>query len=233
MPATSSAGTAMAVLVLRVLLQLALPLADAQPSEVGGVFGLVYGGWFYRTLDGTGPSAALGGGVSGHSRCQSGAIAIPDGCELMPDEADLRTNVIAPYCWGTHGLHTAGESYWGSWAAGTSYGPPGESWRSNENQSCSGRTCSVSGCSRRILAKCSYDPSPPPCAAGTAGEAGSCADCAAGRHQPSAEQETCIACVTGRYQNAAGSSAAACIACGAGSYRGSEAGTAANQCITW
>ena len=215
--------------VLALLLAALAGGAHAQEvQEVGGVSGILYDGLFYRTLDGTGPNAAYNEGVSGHESCQTGAIAIPDGYELMPDDADLVTNVIAGYCWGTHVLHTAVNPYGGSCYPSHQ----GVAWNSGLIPTCTSSGCSASSCSLRVLIRCSAQ-STPPCAAGTAGSPGSCTDCAAGRHQPSAEQETCIACATGRYQNAAGSSASACIACGAGSYRGSEAGTAANQCITW
>ena len=212
--------------VLALLLAALAGGAHAQEvQEVGGVSGILYDGLFYRTLDGTGPNAAYNQGVSGHTSCQNGRIAIPSGYELMPDEEDLVSNVIYGYCWGTHVVHTAVEAYGGDCYHNSVYS-------SNYSPDCTSSGCSVRGCSLRVLIRCSTQ-STPPCAAGTAGSPGSCTDCAAGRHQPSAEQETCIACATGRYQNAAGSSASACIACGAGSYRGSEAGTAANQCITW
>ena len=67
--------------------------------------------------------------------------------------------------------------------------------------------------------KCGNSPPPPPCAAGTSGSPGSCADCAAGQHQPSAGQESCTSCPAGQYQGSTGQQG--CADCSAGQYQGS------------
>ena len=67
--------------------------------------------------------------------------------------------------------------------------------------------------------RCSGSSPPPPCAAGTSGSPGSCADCAAGQHQPSAGQESCTACPAGQSQGSTGQQG--CASCAAGQYQGS------------
>eukprot|EP01045_Picozoa_sp_COSAG04_P016050 COSAG04_NODE_1311_length_7269_cov_4.533333_5_plen_330_part_00 len=123
-----------------------------------GSHGVVYNGTAYRTLDDAPPE---GGRTSDpNDGCQrivgiGGApnyLPLPPGYALAPPDADAIA-VIAAHGWSTYSVVTADGGKWYSANRDGSYGPPGDS-AGSDGLASSGGSHTVTGCRRRVLARC-------------------------------------------------------------------------------
>lgn len=98
----------------------------------------VYGGYEYRTLDGT-------SAYSTKIRCQNGAIRLPSGWEIAPYSSAVVKNIVARSPWGTSNLIFSNGAAYGT-SKGRYYRWPGGDWLHKR-----GNRYSVRLCHARIL----------------------------------------------------------------------------------
>ncbi|MBI4701413.1 MAG: hypothetical protein HY744_09675 [Deltaproteobacteria bacterium] len=123
--------------------------ANGACSPLGGGGGLqnevLYGGYYYATLDDVPPAVAYG---AWKNTCQTDYLPLLPGWELVPEDAGVVANVIKPNIYGTHCI---------LFANGVSYGV--STYNNGQPCGCSGNQCmaqsgnqyAVASCSRRIL----------------------------------------------------------------------------------
>ena len=114
-----------------------------------------HGGYTWRTLDGADPQGLWNGApnagcqcTNGHSSCPSNYLPLPAGWVLAPNDA-TSIAVVAAHGWSTGCAVLADGTAWASANAGYA----GNSCTSGRLAT-SGGTYTVTGCHRRVLARC-------------------------------------------------------------------------------
>ena len=110
-----------------------------------------HGGYTWRTLDGAAPEGGHYGAPG--NGCQSNYLPLPAGWVLAPNDA-TSIAVVAAHTWSTYCAVLADGSSWYS----ANRGSPGDScnWPNADSNmlATSGGTYTVTGCRRRVLARC-------------------------------------------------------------------------------